>query len=170
MLSASQSPTSNLVRLTSKQSAEPTLLPQLALCPEMPSEEEAPPLAELPPPPPPLPPPSTEDEAVAAMLLSPSAAALPPSAWSPPLPALACRRRLLDRAVAAPRYFRRAVCADVRGAWNKSSAKTGLECTNFTTEAKSWTILELPLLPDDGAAPLVLSAVDRRLRIDEVLE
>ena len=168
MFNASQSPISNMLRLTSKQSDEPTLLPQLVLCPEMPSEEEAPPLAEpLPPPPPPLPPPSTDDDAVAAMLLSPSAAALPPSAWSA-FPALACRRRFFDL-VAAPMYFRRAVCADVRGVWNNSSEK-GFECTNFTTEAKSCTILELPLLAEDGAPPLPLSAVDRRLRIDEVLE
>ena len=161
MFNASQSPISNMLRLTSKQSDEPTLLPQLVLCPEMPSEEEAPPLAE------PLPPPSTDDDAVAAMLLSPSAAALPPSAWSA-FPALACRRRFFDL-VAAPMYFRRAVCADVRGVWNNSSEK-GFECTNFTTEAKSCTILELPLLAEDGAPPLPLSAVDRRLRIDEVLE
>ena len=159
MFNASHSPISNLLRLTSKQSEDPTLLPQLALCPEIPSEEEAPPLAELPPPPPP----STEDDAVAAMLLSPSTAA--PSAWSA-LPAFF--RRFLDL-LAAPMYFRRAVCADVRGVWNNSSEK-GFECTNFTMEAKSCAILELPLLPEDGAPPLVLSAVDRRLRIDEVLE
>ena len=160
MFSASHSPISNLLRLMSK-SAEPTLLPQLVLCPERPSEEDAPPLAELPPPPPP----STEDEAVAAMLLSPSAAPLPPPAAS----ALACRRRFFDL-VAAPMYFRRAVCADVRGVWNNSSENKGFECTNFTTEAKSCAILELPLLPDEGAPLAALSAVDRRLRIEEVLE
>lgn len=80
-------------------------------------------------------------------------------------------------------YLLKAACADVRGVPNTSS-ENGFECTNFTIEAKSWTIELLPdpldaaaaseadvaEAEDEAQAWLDAEASDRRLFTEELLE